>query len=60
MLLLLAAIVLFVAALIGLFSSGGPLPKRPPVAPDGAPPVDHIDESSRDALREILREEDAD
>ena len=58
MLLLLGAVVLFVAAIIGLFFTDSSGPRRPAIAPGGAPPVDHIDESSRDALRDILREED--
>jgi hypothetical protein len=56
-LLLVGVVLLFGAAFYGLLSveSGGQ--KRPDPASSGAPPVDHIDESSRDALREILREE---
>jgi uncharacterized membrane protein len=49
-------IVLFGAALYGLLAvdASGPAPAR---ARDAAPPDDHIDESSRDALRDILRED---
>jgi hypothetical protein len=57
LLLVLLAIGLFAAALYGLLlvDSGSSGPAVP--ASGGAPPVDHIDDSSRDALREILREE---
>jgi hypothetical protein len=56
--LLLGALVLFIAAIIGLFFTDSTGPRRPGLAPGGAPPVDHIDDESRDALRDILREED--
>ena len=60
-LIVIAVLVLFAAALYGLFrvDASGPADagRAPRAADDGAPPVDHIDESSRDALEEILREE---
>ena len=57
-LLLLGALVLFVAAIVGLLlTDGGPRSRPAGVSTKGAEPADHIDESSREALREILREE---
>ncbi len=55
-LLLVLAVSLFAAALYGLLlvDAGEPGPEVPS---NDAPPVDHIDDSSRDRLREILREE---
>ena len=66
-LLVLAALVLFAAAIFGLLLDGDRAPKSAPKpkpaasrsapAPKQAPPADHIDQESRDALLEILREE---
>ena len=49
-------LLLFGAALYGLLAvdASGPAPAR---VRDAAPPDDHIDESSRDALLDILRED---
>lgn len=54
----LAVAALFGAALYGLFVLDARGPRSPATSDDGAPPIDHIDESSRDKLREILREEE--
>lgn len=62
-LLALLVIVLFGGALYGLLAidASGPADSesdsRPKPAREAAPPADHIDESSRDALLDILREE---
>ena len=57
MLLLLGALVLFASAIVGLLFTDASRSRPDAAAPGGAEPVDHIDDSSRDALREILREE---
>jgi hypothetical protein len=56
-LVLIAVAALFGAALYGLFRVDASGPAAPRPAAGGAPPVDHIDDASRDALEQILREE---
>ena len=55
-LLLVLVLALFGAAVYGLISLDAGAPE-PDSDARQAPPVDHIDDASRDALREILREE---
>lgn len=59
-LLVLAALALFAAAILGLLlvddRAPAPAASKPASRP-GPPPDDHIDDSSREALLEILREE---
>lgn len=54
----LLAVALFCAALYAMFFVDAIGPDRPGVSRDGAPPDAHIDDASRDRLREILREEE--
>jgi len=56
-LLLLLALGIVAAAFYGLLSLDSSGRSQRALTPGGAPPEDHIDEHSRDRLREILREE---